>query len=109
MENLLADLPRTLADELVDVLAEGRRVRIERIVSTGQASPTGFWYDQDQAEWVSVLQGEAELLFAGDEEPCHMKAGDHLTIPAHRKHRVQWTSEEEPTVWLVVFYDELRT
>ena len=105
MRNLFADLSRDLSEELVDVLAEGNRLRIERIVSTGHASPVGFWYDQDQAEWVAVLKGEAKLLFAGDEEPYPMKAGDQVTIPAHRKHRVEWTSENEPTVWLAVYYD----
>ncbi len=109
MRNLFAELPTGLSDELVDVLAEGKHVRIERIVSAGQASPTGFWYDQQQAEWVVVLKGEAKLLFAGDEEPHHMKPGDHVTIPARKKHRVEWTSDVQPTVWLAVFFDEPGT
>ncbi len=109
MRNLFAELPTRLSDELVDILAEGKHVRIERIVSTGQASPTGFWYDQEQAEWVVVLKGEAKLLFAGDEVPHHMKPGDHVTIPAHKKHRVQSTSSEQQTVWLAVFFDEEET
>lgn len=109
MRNLFAELPTGLSDELVDVLAEGKHVRIERIVSTGQASPTGFWYDQEQAEWVVVLKGEAKLLFAGDEEPHQMKPGDYVTIPAHKKHRVEWTSGAQPTVWLAVFFDEPGT
>jgi cupin 2 domain-containing protein len=105
MKNLFADLPAALPEELVEVLAEDQHVRIERIVSTGHASPEGFWYDQDETEWVVVLKGEAKLLFEGDDQPTTMRPGDHVLIPAHRKHRVEWTTSEEPTVWLAVFYD----
>ncbi len=104
MNNLFADLPLSLPEELVEVLASDEQVRIERIVSTGQASPPGFWYDQSEAEWVVVLRGEARLLLEGDREPMRMAPGDHLLIPAHRRHRVEWTSPTEPTVWLAVFY-----
>jgi len=102
--NLFADFPHNLPEELVEVLAENKQVRIERIVSTGHASPEGFWYDQKEHEWVAVLKGEAKLVFDGDDEPIHMKPGDYVNIPAHRKHRVEWTSPDEPTVWLAVFY-----
>lgn len=105
MANLFFDLPTSAPDELVDVVAESDDVRIERIVSTGHRSPPGFWYDQDTDEWVVVLRGEAKLLLEGDTESIHLKPGDHLNIPAHRKHRVDWTSPNEPTVWLAVFYD----
>ncbi len=47
MNNLFADLSADLSEELVEVLAENKHVRIERIVSTGHASPDGFWYDQE--------------------------------------------------------------
>jgi cupin 2 domain-containing protein len=102
--NFFADLPTTLPEELVEVLAENLHVRIERIVSRGHASPEGFWYDQNEAEWVVVLKGEAKLLFEDDHEPITMRPGDHVLIPAHRKHRVEWTTPDEPTVWLAVFY-----
>ena len=62
---------------IVEILAENQHVRIERIVSTGQSSPEGFWYDQEEHEWVVVLLGEAKLLFEGDDEPTHMKPGDY--------------------------------
>ena len=104
MNNLFAKLPNDLPEELVEVLAESKHVRIERIVSTGQASPDGFWYDQEETEWVVVLKGEATLLFEGDDEPIYMKPGDFVNIPANRKHRVEWTTPDEPTVWLAVFY-----
>lgn len=106
MNNLFADLPTDLPEELVEVLAENQHVRIERIISNGHASPDGFCYDQEEAEWVVVLKGEAKLLLKGDDEPIYMKVGDHINIPAHRKHRVEWTCEDEPTVWLAVFYKE---
>ncbi|MGH7202620.1 MAG: cupin domain-containing protein [Planctomycetaceae bacterium] len=96
--NLFADLPTALPEELIEVLAENQHVRIERIVSTGHASPEGFWYDQEKAEWVAVLRGEAKLLFE-DGESVHMKPGDHVLIPARRRHRVEWTTPNEPTVW----------
>jgi len=108
MRNLYSDLPvgQDLDAELVDVLAESSEVRVERIVSTGQASPDAFWYDSKQAEWVVVLKGEAKLRFADDQQTLHMKPGDHVTIPAHRKHRVEWTTSEGPTVWLAIFYND---
>ena len=100
--NLLADLPRQMPDELITTLLDAAEVRIERIVSHGHASPEGFWYDQDPHEWVVVLTGAATLRF--EDETVEMRAGDFLNIPAHRKHRVEWTAPDEPTVWLAVFY-----
>ncbi len=104
MNNLFANLPTDLPEELVEVLAENKHVCIERIISMGHASPDGIWYDPVEAEWVVVLKGEAKLLFDGDEEPIHMRPGDFVNIPAQLKHRVEWTTPAEPTVWLAVFY-----
>ena len=104
MNNLFENLPQQCVEELVDVLAQNKHLRLERIVSTGQASPAGFWYDQQEHEWIVILRGEAGLLFEGDEQPVHMQQGDHLLIPAHRKHRVEWTSNEGPTIWLALFF-----
>ena len=106
VRNLFADLPHQAKDELVDVLAEASQLRIERIVSTGQSSPPGFWYDQTQHEWVVVLSGEALVRFEDDDTEVHLKPGDHVLIHAHRKHRVQWTAPDQPTVWLAVFFSE---
>ena len=102
--NLFADLPSSLPEELVSVLAESQHVRIERIVSSGQNSAKDFWYEQRENEWVIVLKGEATLRFEGDNKPVALKSGDHVLIPAHRRHRVEWTAQGTPTVWLAVFY-----
>ncbi|WP_068138237.1 cupin domain-containing protein [Roseimaritima ulvae] len=101
----LPDAAQSLDEELVDVLAENRHVRIERIVSTGQSSAESFWYDQDEHEWLVVLQGAARLMF-DDRRSVELKPGDSLQIPAHCRHRVAWTTPEEATVWLAVFYHD---
>ena len=102
--NLFADLPIRLADEATTTVLSSPGLRIERIVSNGQASPPGFWYDQPQAEWVIVLAGRAELRFADEAETRRMERGDWVHIPAHRRHRVEWTDAAGPTVWLAVHY-----
>ena len=102
--NLFTDLPERLPDELVTTLLEATNVRIERIVSHGHASAEDFWYDQEQNEWVLVLRGAARLHMKDEEKPIEMKAGDFVNIPAHTKHRVEWTAADEPTIWLAVHY-----
>ena len=105
MNSLFADLPSQLSDELITILIDAANVRIERIVSHGHSSPEGFWYDQDQHEWVVVLKGSARLRF--EDETLEMKPGDFVNIPAHKKHRVEWTTPDEPTIWLAVFYEKV--
>ena len=100
--NLFTDLPTILPDELLTTLLNAANIRIERIVSHGHASPEGFWYDQDEHEWVIVLKGAARLQF--EYSNVDMKPGDFVKIPAHKKHRVEWTTPGEPTIWLAVFY-----
>lgn len=104
--NLLATLPANLTSEALEVLAESQSVRIERIVSKGHASADDFWYDQPQTEFVALLSGEAHLLFEGEPAPRELKRGDYLVIPARCRHRVAWTTSEEPSIWLAVHYDE---
>ncbi len=100
--NLFKNLPDKLPEELSDVLAECSTVRIERIVSDGHASPDGFWYDQDQNEWVLMVSGAAVLEF--EDRTVELGPGDHLLIPRHKKHRVSSTSTSEKAIWLAVFY-----
>ena len=104
--NLFAELPCNLPEELIEKLVDAPGIRIERIVSTGHASPPGFWYDQTESEWVVVLHGEAILAF--EDETRILKPGDYVLIPPHRKHRVNSTSLTEPTVWLAVFSGEKK-
>ena len=104
--NLFHDLPSSLPQELVQTLISAANVRIERIVSHGHASPEDLWYDQDQHEWVVVLKGAARLRFEGDVQPVAMKPGDFINIMAHTKHRVEWTTPDEPTIWLAFHYTD---
>ena len=101
--NLFADIPQHIPEELFSLLALGNNLRIERIVSRGQTSPAAGWYDQAENEWVVVLKGEAELLFE-HEQVVQLRQGDYINIPAHTRHRVQWTTPDAETVWLAVFY-----
>jgi cupin 2 domain-containing protein len=100
--DFFAGIPGQLPSELIETLVESGSVRVERIVSRGQASPEGFWYDQPRPEWVMLLRGAARLQFADQIVP--MRPGDWINIPAHSRHRVEWTTPEEPTVWLAIYY-----
>lgn len=102
--NVFASLSAPMHAEALEVLAESPWVSIERIVSRGHQSPEGFWYDQDRNEWVVMLRGQAALLFEGEDCSRVLKPGDALTIPAHTRHRVEWTAPGQDTVWLAVFY-----
>jgi len=101
--NLFTRIPARLAQEEITTLTSSGALRIERIVSRGQASPPGFWYDQPQEEWVIVLAGGAELAFA-DGGTLRMQPGDYVRIAAHRRHRVAWTDPAQATVWLAVHF-----
>jgi cupin 2 domain-containing protein len=102
--NLLSPLPDEHAAEQVDALLTRPGLRVERIVSFGQASPPGFWYDQAEGECVLLLAGAARLRFADEPETRLLGPGDWLDIPPHRRHRVEWTDPASPTVWLAIFY-----
>ena len=103
MDNLLADLPRRLhAEEVVELVRRGD-VRIERIVSTGQATPEDEPYRQDHDEWVLLLAGAARVWLDGRDERT-LAPGDAILIPAGTMHGVAWTDPDEPTVWLAVHF-----
>ena len=103
-DNLLRGLPADAADELFTTLAARGGARVERIVSTGQASPDGFWYDQAWDELVLLVQGAAGLRFAAEAAERRLGPGDWVLIPAGARHRVDWTQAEPPTVWLAVHF-----
>ncbi len=90
--------------EVVEKLLFGGSFRLERIVSHGQSTPEGQWYDQDEAEWVVLLSGAARIRFEEEKAPRELQPGDYVHIPAHCRHRVQWTSPDEETVWLALHF-----
>jgi cupin 2 domain-containing protein len=102
--NLFRPLPDARMAELVDALLSRPGLRIERIVSLGQSSPPGFWYDQSDGEWVLLLSGAARLRFADEPDSRRLHPGDWLDIAPRRRHRIDWTDPATPTVWLAVFY-----
>jgi cupin 2 domain-containing protein len=102
--NLLSLPDRAAAAERIDALLSRPGLRIERIVSWGQASPAGFWYDQAESEWVLVIAGAARLRFEDETAARHLVAGDWVDIAPHRRHRVDWTDPEMATIWLAVFH-----
>ncbi|MCC7346971.1 MAG: cupin domain-containing protein [Variibacter sp.] len=104
--NVFRPIPAESIGETVELLASAPTVRIERIISHGEASPPGYWYDQPWAEWVIVLSGAARLRFEDEPQERPLGPGDYLLIPAHRRHRVEWTDPGAPTLWLAVHYAE---
>jgi cupin 2 domain-containing protein len=104
-QNLFATLPLPAREEAFDELLCGGSFRLERIVSSGQATPEGQWYDQESAEWVLLLCGSARLRFEDEALPRELRPGDYLNIPKHRRHRVEWTDPRQPTVWLALHYE----
>jgi cupin 2 domain-containing protein len=103
--SLLRSLPsQPLAEETVETLIERPGFRIERIVSTGQATPEGEWYDQETDEFVLVVEGHARLRIEGEARDRELVAGDFIFLPAQCRHRVTWTDAKKPTVWLAVHF-----
>ena len=102
--SLFQNIPRELPDELFDTICSTDHVKIERIVSREHASPRDSWYDQDRNEFVLLVRGRAGLKFAGEDEIVILEEGEYLSIPAHVRHRVEWTDTMGDTVWLAVHY-----
>ena len=103
IKNLLNDLPDNLQEGVFEDLIKTDSVRIERIISHGHSSPTTGWYDQDEHEWVIVFEGFGVLEFENG-KCVKLEKGDSLNIPANTKHKVKQTSDQQPTIWLAVFY-----
>ena len=99
----LFELPENLSrsEEFIETILSNESSTIERIISTGQSTSEGVWYDQERDEWVVLLQGNAVLEYA-DGSTVNLKNGDYLFLPAHKKHRVQFTSSEPACIWLAV-------
>jgi cupin 2 domain-containing protein len=108
IQNIFDSIPPSIPKELTRNIAENGNIRIERIVSEGQATADGEWYDQSWDEWVILLSGGAGVLFEGDTVPQILKPGDYVMIPSGCRHRVEWTEADQKTVWLAVHFDGSR-
>ena len=100
--NIFTDIPRPLPEELYESILKRAHVRIERIISRGHITPAGQWYDQDDDEWVMLMQGRATILYEHGLQSITLNPGDYVLIPAHTRHRVDWTLPNTDTVWLAI-------
>ena len=104
INNLFTQITQASDSEVFETLLLTDDLKLERIVSTGQATPPGQWFDQDRDEWVVLLSGSAGLLFEGERDIRVLLPGDYLLVPAHTRHRVEWTETGTETVWLALHY-----
>jgi cupin 2 domain-containing protein len=110
IKNIFENIPEECKTEIFEILFEDKGFKLERIISEGQGTPPGQWYEQDWDEWVVLLKGGADILFEGDGAPIALKPGDYIHIPAHKKHRVEWTDPHEKTIWLAIHIkNEMRS
>jgi cupin 2 domain-containing protein len=103
MSNIFSAIPAKIEKEICETLLQAGSLRIERIVSRGHTSPDNGWYDQNEHEWVIVLEGSGRILFEDGNE-VQLAKGDYIYIPAHQKHKVSWTDPDMNTIWLAVFH-----
>lgn len=103
LSNIFESVPEGMGAEVFEEIVRSPNVRIERIISKGHTSPDIGWYDQDENEWVMVIDGHAAIEFE-DGTLVTLGKGDHLNIPAHCKHKVSWSDPNHITIWLAVFY-----
>lgn len=106
LNNIFKNLPDASHNEIFEDLLARPGMKVERIVSQGQATPPEDWLVSDWDEWVLLLKGKACLLLAGDSKPFELVPGDYLLIPAGTNHRVEWTDPDGPTVWLAMHFDK---
>jgi cupin 2 domain-containing protein len=101
--NIFESIPEDIDNEIAEILAQNKNIKIERIISKGHTSPATGWYDQETDEWVLVLKGAAIITFENGRE-LNLETGDHVNIPANTKHKVKWTDPDIETVWLAIHY-----
>lgn len=106
LENIFSGIPYFMQEEISETLLKAEHFKLERIVSSGQATPPGEWFDPITNEWVILLSGSAGLRFEDEEEARVMYPGDYVHILAHKRHRVEWTDPKQKTVWLALHYGE---
>ncbi|MFH1215111.1 MAG: cupin domain-containing protein [Pseudomonadota bacterium] len=103
-KNIFSHIPEELQDESFESILKTDSLLLERIISRGHATPEGRWYDQERDEWVILLAGSAALHIEGREELIVLRPGDHILLPAHCRHRVEWTDDSGETIWLALHY-----
>ncbi|MDQ7817567.1 MAG: cupin domain-containing protein [Melioribacteraceae bacterium] len=103
IKNIFCDIPEKPDNELIEVLLNNPAFKMERIISQGHASPDNFWYDQDKNEFVLLISGSAKISFE-KEDIVEIRPGDYFIIPAHKKHRVEFTKPGEKTIWLTLHF-----
>jgi cupin 2 domain-containing protein len=101
--NIFENIPATVPEELFEYLLVQENLKIERIISQGHFTPIAEWCDQAWDEWVLLLQGEAILGYE-DGNKVKLQAGDYVLIPAHIRHRVEWTQPDSKTIWLAIHF-----
>ena len=101
--NLLLDSFPDSNRELFETLVQTGKTRVERIISSGQSSPEGFWYDQHEHEFVLILQGTAVIGFESGRRVA-LEPGTWLHIKPRQRHRVVETSTNPQTIWLALFW-----
>ena len=104
-KNIFNSIPSSLDAEVFEDILKLPNLRLERIISKGQSTSEDAWYDQEEGEWIIILEGHAILEF-DNEEYVTLKKGDYVNIPAHCKHKVKWTDPDQLTIWLAIFYKE---
>lgn len=102
--NIFEQCVQSQDEEFFESLVTTGGFRLERIISTGHRTPGGEWLNQDRDEWVVMLTGKAHLSFEDSNDIVELRPGDYLSIPAHRRHRVEWTDPSEATIWLAIHY-----
>jgi cupin 2 domain-containing protein len=102
--NIFSEIPDLMKGEIFETLLKTDHLDLERIISSGQATHPGQWYEQTTDEWVILLKGCAGLLFEGQKEVMVLHPDDYVHILAHQRHRVEWTDGEQKTVWLALHY-----
>ncbi|HEA66911.1 MAG TPA: cupin domain-containing protein [Desulfobacterales bacterium] len=104
IKNIFKKIPKEIPDEIFQEILSTDKLKIERILSKGHASPKGNWYDQNTNEWIILLKGKAKLAFKESKNTVELTPGDYINIPSHVKHRVEWTDPSQETIWLAIHY-----
>ena len=105
IKNIFSDIPDILSDELFEAIIPRNTFRLERIVSRGHSTLKGQWYDQEEDEWVILLKGNAGIAIEGEDDMVVLNPGDYIYLPAHVRHRVEWTDPKTDNVWLAIHFE----